>query len=145
MNASDYESTQKPNWILSSIFLIAFLYGLVNVTSNGTNGIVFVSVLFFAVITFYQMRITVKNDRLYLKFGIGLIQLSWSLKNLIRVDHIQAQPYFGFGWRLTPYGHMYAISGNSSLRLTFKNRRSVLIGLNQPEVLTNTLRKYINQ
>ncbi len=84
---------------------------------------------------FSSLTVTVGGDKLEVRFGPGLIRLSFLLSD-IAAHRVVINPwYYGWGIRLTPDGWLYNVSGLHAIELQMVNGQRYRIGTDDPEGL----------
>jgi len=85
-------------------------------------------------VLFYQLTITVTEETVSFRMGIGLIGKSYSIREIQSCQTVKNSLLYGLGIHWFPKGIIYNISGINAIELRFKNRRSVVrIGTDRPE------------
>jgi len=93
---------------------------------------------------FYQLTITVTEERVSFRMGIGLIGKSYNIHEIQSCRAVKSSLLYGFGIHWFPKGIIYNVSGVSVIELRFKNRRSVVrIGTDRPEEVTRLINNLI--
>ncbi|MVM36191.1 hypothetical protein GO755_39640 [Spirosoma sp. HMF4905] len=91
---------------------------------------------------FYKLDVYVTNQHIKFVFGIGLIQRSISLDQVVGVKVVRNSIWSGWGIRVSSAFTLYTVSGLDAIELTLKGKvRTIRIGTNVPELLS----AYINQ
>jgi hypothetical protein len=88
---------------------------------------------------FSQLTVSVSDEHLVWHFGGGF----WT-KRLNRAEITCAKPvrckwWYGWGIRLSPLGWLYNVSGLDAVAVTGSDGKTVLIGTDDPEVLSAAL------
>ena len=124
---------------IPTLFLTLFLGGIGTVTANV---FLFCSGIFFLLILalFYRLEVTVTEDSVLLRFGIGLIKKSIPLKAVVSAEPVRNRWWYGWGVRIYPKGWMFNISGLDAVELTLRNGPRFRIGTDDPVGLTGALR-----
>ena len=105
--------------------------------------IVFITLL-IALALFYSLTVEIDETRLIIKFGFGVINKKFILKN-IESCHIVRNPwYYGWGIRITPHGWLYNISGLSAVEIQIKGKKYRL-GTDEPKNLEQAIAQEIKQ
>ena len=133
-----YESFQV-TWILLIFFvpIMAFIY-ILYLTQAGDNPIPFVPMLLteglfiLLALLFYGLKITVTDDLIQLKYGIGWIRKTIKLEDIKSVELVSNPWYYGLGIRVIPNGMLYNVHGLEAVELTFNNKSRV-IRIGSPE------------
>ena len=99
-------------------------------------------ILGLVLVLFYKLDVQVTEQTVKFKFGIGLIQRSIPLDQVIDAKAVKNSLWSGWGIRVGPSFTLYNVSGFDAIELTLKGkRRKVRIGTGVPEKLS----QYINQ
>lgn len=140
MNA--YRHTQI-GWavIIPVMFVFAVVLVMTALAAKTTGAMPWVAVFVAVVLSLFStLNVTVAEDRVQCRFGVGLI---WRRIRLVDVQHVEAvrnKWYYGWGIRLTPHGWLWNVSGLDAIELTFTNGRKFRIGTDDPEGLLNAIR-----
>ena len=98
--------------------------------------------LMLVVLLFYGLWIRVTDDRINLRYGIGIINFSFVLADVRSVKIVRNKWYYGLGIRLIPKGMLYNVHGLDAVELSFNNRsRIVRIGSPEVELLKYEIEK----
>ncbi|WP_055447846.1 hypothetical protein [Lacinutrix mariniflava] len=124
-----YKQTQYGTFITTIISVIAISTGTLFVLQTGNNPISWVLLtsillLFFLIIlTFYKLTITIDNDKIEAKFGVGLLKRSLKIKdiNYDSIENIKVPMLYGIGIRLTPYGWLYNVKTGNAIKIKSNN------------------------
>lgn len=94
--------------------------------------------LFISMITvisfllFYGMTTEIGQDKISIRFGIGLIRRSIDVASVQQVDIVKSPWYFGWGIRHIPHGMLYNVSGSDGVELKLVGGKRVRIGTKDP-------------
>ncbi|PLK48829.1 hypothetical protein [Uliginosibacterium sp. TH139] len=94
-------------WIISSIFLIAFML-------------------------FSSLTIRVSNDELHWHFGPGLIRKAVPIADVARAEIVRTRLWDGVGIHYTKRGWLYNVSGRDAVAITLKDGKQFMLGSNDP-------------
>jgi len=101
-----------------------------------------IPVLAFAVLLFYDLSVKVTREEVAIRFGIGLIRMSFAISDIETCTPVTNKYWYGWGIHFIGRTIIYNVSGMKAIELTFKGRRrKVRIGTDQPEELS----RYINE
>ncbi len=101
--------------------------------------------LLTALILFYSLTVEIDKTRLIIKFGFGVINKKFILKDIKSCHTVKNHWYYGWGIRLTPYGWLYNISGLSAVEIQMKNGKKYRIGTDEPKNLEHSIIQSIKQ
>lgn len=94
---------------------------------------------------FYGLRTIITDDTIRLKYGIGIITVSFKINEVSSVKVVRNPWYYGIGIRVIPGGMLYNAHGFDAVELRFKNKRGkARIGSGEPEILKFEIDKRMN-
>ncbi|MFN8255941.1 MAG: PH domain-containing protein [Bacteroidales bacterium] len=98
-------------------------------------------VMLFCLLIFYQLTITVDNEFVSFKFGLGWFGKKYKISDIKSCRPVRNSVLYGIGVRFLPNGILYNVSGLSAIELSFKGKnRIVRIGSHEAEKVS----AYIN-
>ena len=77
---------------------------------------------------FSTLTVEVDAREIRVRFGVGLVQRTIPLADVVRCDPIRTKLWWGVGLRWTPAGWLYNIGGRDAVRLDLSQQRPVMIG-----------------
>lgn len=77
---------------------------------------------------FSTLTVEVDAREVRVRFGVGLVQRTIPLADVLRCDPIRTKLWWGVGLRWTPAGWLYNIGGRDAVRLELSQQRPVMIG-----------------
>lgn len=86
-------------------------------------------------ILFPSLTVEIDETRLIAKFGFGIINKKFILKDIDSCHTVKNPWYYGWGIRTTPHGWLYNISGLSAVEIQMKNGKKYRIGTDEPKSL----------
>ena len=86
-------------------------------------------------ILFPSLTVEIDETRLIAKFGFGIINKKFILKDIDSCHAVKNPWYYGWGIRITPHGWLYNISGLSAVEIQMKNGKKYRIGTDEPKSL----------
>lgn len=92
---------------------------------------------------FSTLTVEVNRDALEIRFGAGVIQRRFPLKDIESCQVVRNPWYYGWGIRLTPHGWLYNVSGSFAVEIRLKNGKKYRIGTDDPQGLNNAIRRYL--
>ena len=104
--------------------------------------IVFITLL-IALALFYSLTVEIDETRLIVKFGFGVINKKFILKDIESCHTVKNPWYYGWGIRITPHGWLYNISGLSAVEIQMKNGKKYRIGTDEPQNLEQAIMQAI--
>jgi hypothetical protein len=128
--------------------LIALLGGLValgavgrNLGPEGTDGLkVGMAVLALMMPLFGWLTVTVDEEAVTARFGIGLLRKKVWLRDIKSAKRVRNKWWYGWGMRMGPWGWMYNVSGLDAVEIELKNGGRFRIGTDEPEELVSAIR-----
>lgn len=137
-----YRHTQI-GWAIIVPVLLVFAGVLVMTAfpAGKTGAIPLVAAFVVVVLSLFStLNVTVTEDWVQCRFGIGLIRRNIHLVDVQRVEAVRNKWYYGWGIRLTPHGWLWNVSGLDAIELTFTDGRKFRIGTDDPERLLEAIR-----
>lgn len=101
---------------------------------------VVVAVLVACSLLFASLTVEVTDAQLSLAFGSGWIRRSWSVGEITEVRAVRNPWWYGWGIHRTPRGWLFNVAGLDAIELSFRDGRTVRIGTDEPERLTQAIR-----
>jgi len=138
---SAYRHTQV-GWavILPILVVLGVTLGNLVLTPNSAEIILWVTILLAVVLSlFATLTVTVTDDEVECRFGVGLIRRRIHLSQVQNAAVVRNKWYYGWGIRLTPGGWLWNVSGLDAVELTFKNGKKFRIGTDEPDRLLQAL------
>ena len=136
----DYKHTQIGyliNILLVTPLLILFF------AMSATEFIRVLPIIFFTLLLslalFYSLTVEIDKTRLIIKFGVGIINKKFILKDIESCHAVKNHWYYGWGIRITPHGWLYNISGLLAVEIQMKNGKKYRIGTDEPKKLEQTI------
>jgi len=136
-----YQSFQFTWLILLALPIMIWVYYLY-FYQLGNNPIPLVPMLllegFFLLLflLFYGLKITLTDDLLKLRYGIGIINVKIQLEDIKSTKIVRNPWYYGLGIRIIPGGRLYNAHGLNAVELELKNKNSFIrVGSPECEVL----------
>lgn len=88
-----------------------------------------------ALLVLFKLTVTIDNRYLTWHFTFGFLKKAVPTTELVRTEVVKYPWYYGFGFRLTPHGVMYNVSGNHAVKIYQKNGTTFLLGSDNAEQL----------
>lgn len=144
-----YEKTES-NIVLNIVFiLISLLIPAFHYFKWGNRpfsllpAVIFTAIALITYLMFYKFTVTVYQDHISLKYGIGLINIKIRPQTIKSIESFKVPLWYGLGIKLTPKGMMYSIKGNKSLLITYitesGQKKTIIIGSTEPEILRQSI------
>lgn len=135
-----YRHTQTGWVVIGTVFLV----GLIVVPPLSAIGFTAAFALFVAVgvavlLCFFRLTVTVNENHLEARFGVGLVKTRVALNQIRSFRSVRNPWYYGWGYRFIPGGRLYNISGLSAVELVIPSGLRLRIGSNEPEALVAAL------
>jgi hypothetical protein len=124
--------------VLTMAWVASFWWTLrvTHLTAVVTTAIVGCLLLLFSTLT-----VIVEDRVLGVFFGPGLIRRRIPLRRIRDVQTVQTPWYYGLGIRLTPFGWLWNVWGQSGVEIQFDDGHRFRIGSDEPEKLVEVLRR----
>jgi hypothetical protein len=95
--------------------------------------------LVLAAVVFSSLTVEITASSLVFWFGPGVLRKQVPLAEIASVEAVRNPWYWGLGWRLTPRGMLYNVSGLDAVEITRQDGSRFRLGTDQPERLARTL------
>jgi hypothetical protein len=90
-------------------------------------------------VVFSSLTVQVTPSSLVFWFGPGVLRKQVPLGDIAEVEAVRNPWWWGIGWRLTPRGMLYSVSGLGAVEITRKNGSRFRLGSDEPERLARAL------
>ena len=97
------------------------------------------STLLIALALFYSLTVEINETKLIVKFGFGVINKKFILKDIESCHIVKNHWYYGWGIHWTPHGWLYNISGFDAVEIKMKNGKTYRIGTDEPKNLERAI------
>ena len=139
-----YSHTQRGTLIQGLFFPLTLVFPCLwiftKLPSSGVMVLVIVEmVIVFAIALFHSLTVSVDENYLRIKFGIGLIKTSFRIAEITNATRVQNHWYDGWGIRLLNNGYLYNVSGLSAVEFSLSSGAVHRIGTDEPEALTQAI------
>ena len=144
MNKS-YEHTQIGYLTITAIgAALLYMIYLVVVSDFNWATLIVMLILGIALLLFATLKVTISDDWLEIRLGIGIIRKRIPLKDIQSAQVIQYPWYYGWGLRLSLRGEwIYSVSGLGAIKINTKTGDKYIIGTDDPEEFVFAVRKSI--
>jgi hypothetical protein len=139
-----YEHTQVGYVTIVAMTAVLVLIGIV-LANAGMNwiAITVMIVIGVALVLFSSLTVVIWDDELEVRFGPGPIRKKFTLREIESCQTVKNPWYYGWGFRLTPHGWLYNVSGVHAVEIRMKNGRHYRIGTNAPSELEEAILRTI--
>ena len=143
-----YKKTQfgwVPFWITMPMIAISSLITLFAVPKDQLLIPVIVTCsLLFVLLIFKDLTVSVNDEKLNLRYGIGLVFKNIDLEQIASCVKVRNPWWVGWGIRIGPSFTLFNISGFDAVELSFKDgRRKIRIGTAEPDELAAAINSKI--
>ncbi|MCP4189774.1 MAG: hypothetical protein GY768_04015 [Planctomycetaceae bacterium] len=90
-------------------------------------------------ITFHSLSVQVTDDRIGLKFGVGLIQKKFQIDQVLTARMVRNSWWSGWGIRRFSGGWLYNVSGFEAVEIKLRDNRIARIGTDEPQRLLEAI------
>ncbi len=113
---------------------------------KGVDRVVLAYVVFLGMcgFIFSSMTVTIEDDLLTVRFGLGIFRKRLILSAIESCEIVENPWYYGWGVRRIPGGWLFAVSGREAVEVIMKSGKRYRIGSDEPEVLAAAINSYIN-
>ena len=141
-----YKHTQYGKLLTSVLILVAISIITVFILNSGKNPLPWfimtaIIVLFILIIlSFYKLTITIDEEKIEAKFGIGFLKRSLKIKdiNYESIEKIKVPALYGIGIRLTPHGLLYNVKTGSAIKIK-SSSKTFFVGTEDFEKINSVL------
>lgn len=88
---------------------------------------------------FGWLTVTMDNEKVTAKFGIGLIRKRIAIKDIQSATPVRNKWYYGWGIRMGPDGWIYNVSGLDAVEIELKSGGKFRIGTDEAEELARAI------
>lgn len=99
--------------------------------------------LLIALALFHSLTVEISRTKLIVKFGFGVINKKFILRDIESCHIVKNHWYYGWGIRMTPHGWLYNISGFDAVEIKIKNGKTYRIGTDEPKNLERAIMRAI--
>ncbi len=96
-------------------------------------------------ILFYQLNVEIIENKINLKFGVGLIKKTINISDIRECNIVKNKWIYGWGIRYYGDGWMWNISGLDAVELIFHNNKRFRIGSDEAHVLSDKINSLLNK
>jgi hypothetical protein len=103
--------------------------------------------ILFILASFVTLTASIDENYLRIKFGYGIFQKKFSLKEISSAKSVKNHWYYGWGirgWFWPRYMLIYNVSGFDAVEIIMKNGRIYRVGTDVPEELGAAIRRFIS-
>ncbi len=140
-----YKHTQMGTFVVAllgaAIFFVGYFSGAADVNRVGV--FILSAILFCSIVLFFKLTVVGNKDFVEIKFGIGLIKKKFHFKEIKDCKVVKNKWWYGYGIRKSPRGWLFNISGLDAVELSMKNEKVYRIGTNEPQKLSEFIKKSI--
>ena len=138
-----YRHTQYGAWMFV-VFLLAGILIIVAALTVITEGrmlsaIMMICVYLLGLGSFYSLTVEISAEKLKFWFGIGIIQKTIALSEILSTKEVKNPWYYFWGVKSIPGGWFYAIAPGTAVEIELKNGKIVQLGTNEPEKLKQAI------
>ena len=138
----NYKHTQIGYLIIFVLVAVALLYGSILLQTGFDFGIL--AIMFFILLilaSFTSLKVIIDENYLRIKFGYGIYQKRFLLKEIISAKTVKNHWYYGWGIRVWfwPYMLIYNVSGFDAVEIKMKNGKKYRIGTDEPKKLEHAI------
>lgn len=122
---------------LAGIFTLEYLELAPAIILLSISGILVVCLMLFSTLT-----ITIRNNSVIVKYGIGIVQKQFLIDEIESWQAISYKGGHGFGPRLTAEGWFFNVSNAGAIKFNLKNGKTFFAGTNEPEKIAMVLNSF---
>ena len=141
--------------VVTLVVLIFFVWAYITASAevpsvdSGSNFAVsaIMALILFILASFCALTVSIDETHLQIKFGYGIFQKKFSLKEILSAKQVRNRWYYGWGvrgWFWPRYMVIYNVSGFDAVEITMKNGRIYRIGTDVSEELEVAIKRSIS-
>jgi hypothetical protein len=137
-----YEHTQSGRFLLMALGAVALVVMILAAIDHDVLPVLVVlPVIALVAWLFSSLTVTVADERLSIRFGPGLVRISWPLREITDARPLTNPWVYGLGIHHTPEGWLYNVGGRRAVEITLRSGRRRRIGSDEAEALTRAIRR----
>lgn len=137
-----YKHTQTGWYILVTYGIITLILILWEGTSHSIAFVIPIFVILFVFfILFPSLTVTVDDNSIQIRFGLGLIRKKFKLEDIKSCTVVRNRWWYGWGIRWMPKGWLFNIWGFDAVELLMNNGKVYRIGTDEPQKLNEFIQK----
>jgi len=134
-----YRHTQT-GWLMIYVFSFIIVGCLLIYKGYNADLLSLFIIMSICLALFYSLTVTIGENLLEIRFGIGLIRKRFLLKDMTGCRAVKNRWYYGWGIHYTPEGWLYNVSGFDAVEVTTKSGKKYRIGTDVPTELEHAIR-----
>ena len=135
-----YRHNQTAGWPLTAGLGLAAAATAIGWIAQGVLLCLVLAAVFALLLAlFYRLETRVEDTHLRLRFGVGIVSLSFPLSDIRSCQPVENKWYHGWGIHLTPNGWLYNIRGLSAVELAFSDGHLCRVGTDDPAGLCRAI------
>jgi hypothetical protein len=103
------------------------------------------AVLVLFSVVFSSLTVMITPSSLVFWFGPGVLRKTVPLADIASLESVRSPWYYGVGWRITPRGMLYSVSGFSAVEITGRDGSRFRLGTDEPERLRAALAQAVTR
>jgi hypothetical protein len=103
-----------------------------------------VIVLVLSLFLFHSLTVSIDEQYLRLRMGIGLIRIKFLISDIVKAYPVKNKWYSGWGIHLTGKGFLYNVSGFDAVEIVLSSGAIHRIGTDEPSALTQAINQSIS-
>lgn len=100
-------------------------------------------ILVLALGLFHSLHVSIHEDYLRVRMGIGLIQTKFGLREITKATPVKNKWYYGWGIRLLEKGLLYNVSGLDAVEIPLSSGAIHRIGTDEPSILAEAINQAV--
>ena len=96
-------------------------------------------ILGLSILLFHSLKVSIDENRLRLRAGVGLIKIEFPLKEISKACPVRNKWYHGWGIHLLANGYLYNVSGLDSVEIQLISGAVHRIGTDEPSALSQAI------
>jgi len=127
--------------IIALIIPLSILFFTMIFTEFNQLFLIVFFILLLALVLFSSLTVEINKTRLIVKFGFGVINKKFNLRDVEFGHAVKNHWYYGWGIRLWlwPYMWIFNVSGFDAVEIKMKNGKTYRIGTDEPKKLEQAI------
>lgn len=131
-----YKHTQIGYLIIIALIIPLLILFFTLTTAEFILVLPMIAITFLIALTlFYSLTVEIDETKLIIKFGFGIINKKFILKDIVSCHPVKNPWYYGWGIHRTPHGWLYNIAGFDAVEIKMKNGKTYRIGTDESKKL----------
>ncbi|MFH1053814.1 MAG: hypothetical protein V1740_05355 [Candidatus Woesearchaeota archaeon] len=133
----EYKHTQIGHLMIFTLIAVAVLFGIIiyqaDLNKDNSEFFIVIAIMIITLLivgSFTTLNVRIDDEYLRIKFGYGIYQRKFLLKNIKSVESVKNHWYYGWGIRIWfwPFMQIFNVSGFDAVEIKMKDGKIYRIG-----------------